>query len=206
MEDVDEICNGQHTCERKGCMFPLHSQGPILPCNYSINPSLPTNLCNLLSHNGAALKPFATSAKKAFFTFMKSEFHKVRMIILQENKNKERKRWFKLSRTAFLLVVWYQIWPVYSWLEWHHSSCDFSWNSCRLRHRPPWGSHYLIETWTREVTHTHTRLPTAQLHVRACVHTCAEYCDRTSFLYLLHLLQEWNLTEQSKTFPTWQSE
>ncbi len=41
---------------------------PLIP------PSLPTNLCNLLSHKGAALKPFATSAKKAFFTFGSGKF------------------------------------------------------------------------------------------------------------------------------------
>lgn len=29
---------------------------------------LPTKLCFLLSHSGAALTPFATKAKKAFFT------------------------------------------------------------------------------------------------------------------------------------------
>lgn len=38
--------------------------------------------------------------------------------------------------TLFLLVAWYQIWPVYSWLEWHRSSSGFSWSSCRPWHRP----------------------------------------------------------------------
>lgn len=57
MQDVDEICNGQHTCETKGFMFQF-------PQTYTSQfvLVLPTNLCNSLSHNGAALKPFATSA------------------------------------------------------------------------------------------------------------------------------------------------
>lgn len=39
-----------------------------------------------------------------------------------------------------LLVAWYQIWPVYSWLEWHRSSSGFSWSSCRLWHQPLQGN------------------------------------------------------------------
>lgn len=39
-----------------------------------------------------------------------------------------------------LLVMWYQIWPVYSWLEWLRSSSGFSWNSCRRCRQPLWES------------------------------------------------------------------
>lgn len=65
MEDVDEVCNRQHTCDRKDShCFTSHS------CQHLHNSSavLPTNLWILLSHKGAALKPLATIAKKAFFT------------------------------------------------------------------------------------------------------------------------------------------
>lgn len=40
-----------------------NSSNPEICPNY-----LPTKLCFLLSHSGAALTPFATKAKKAFFT------------------------------------------------------------------------------------------------------------------------------------------
>ena len=66
MEDVDEICYRQHTCDRKACKFPVMNN--LQRLLLSISFFLPTNLCTLLSHRGAALKPFATSAKKAFFT------------------------------------------------------------------------------------------------------------------------------------------
>lgn len=45
-----------------------NSQSTVCHGAYAFNP-LPTNLCNLLSHKGAALKLFDTKAKKAFFTF-----------------------------------------------------------------------------------------------------------------------------------------
>lgn len=73
MEDVDEICNSQHTCERNVPIIMLQSDRYItMATNEPL--VLPTNLCNLLSHKGAALKPFATSAKKAFFTFGSNKF------------------------------------------------------------------------------------------------------------------------------------
>lgn len=62
-------------------------------------------------------------------------------------------RMFKI----FLLVVWYQRWPVCSWLEWHRSSCDFSWNACRLC-REPLGESTHWKSWSE---HGHTWLPTA---------------------------------------------
>lgn len=86
MEDVDEIGNSQHTYDRKGFMFPqlqftvADTSSQIL--HQTLN--LPTNLCNLLSHNGAALKPFATSAKKAFFTFWKSKCQTVSEDLIRE--------------------------------------------------------------------------------------------------------------------------
>lgn len=64
MNDVDEICNSQHTCEWIEHVS-LFLQFKFI---YAISTTLPTNLFSSLSHKGAALKPFATSAKKAFCT------------------------------------------------------------------------------------------------------------------------------------------
>lgn len=68
VEDVDEICNGQHTCE-KGMALHLGKYSDVNEMWWHKYTFLPTNVCNLLSHKSAALRPFATSAKKAFFTF-----------------------------------------------------------------------------------------------------------------------------------------
>lgn len=59
----------------KSVMVSIPERGKVVSCNsYNGDPCvapsilLPTNLCNLLSHKGAALRPLATNAKKAFFT------------------------------------------------------------------------------------------------------------------------------------------
>lgn len=104
--------------------------------------ALPTNLCSLLSHKGAALRPFATSAKKAFFTFRKV------INVRGFTRTKDAPHTFNFlyfpyetqEACKILLVVWCQIWPVYSWLEWLHSSSGFSWNSCRWCRHPLWES------------------------------------------------------------------
>lgn len=85
MEDVDEICNSQHTCERHVPIIETHSDQHF---TMAMNESLvsPTNLCNLLSHRGAALKPFATSAIKAFFTFGRNKFTVRERIYKQKKK------------------------------------------------------------------------------------------------------------------------
>lgn len=158
MEDVDEVCDRQHACERKknlfSTLFLLHFNllSPLLilalavwvlrvcrPLNLL---ALPTNLCSLLSHKGAALRPFATSAKKAFFTFRKV------INVRGFTRTKDAPHTFNFlyfpyetqEACKILLVVWCQIWPVYSWLEWLHSSSGFSWNSCRWCRHPLWES------------------------------------------------------------------
>ena len=54
--------------------------------------------------------------------------------LLQTSGDQINNQWQAIPMA--LLVVWYQIWPVCSWLEWHHSSSDSSWSSCTPRH---WG-------------------------------------------------------------------
>lgn len=161
MEDVDEVCDRQHACERKknlfSTLFLLHFNllSPLLilalavwvlrvcrPLNLL---ALPTNLCSLLSHKGAALRPFATSAKKAFFTFRKV------INVRGFTRTKDAPHTFNFlyfpyetqEACKILLVVWCQIWPVYSWLEWLHSSSGFSWNSCRWCRHPLWEKHVI---------------------------------------------------------------
>lgn len=79
MEDVDKICNGQHTCvERHLLHLGKYCNGQKPKCDsVKYSPVLPTNVCNLLSHKSAALKSFATSAKKAFFTFESIEITQI---------------------------------------------------------------------------------------------------------------------------------
>lgn len=101
MQDVDEVGNSQHTCGTKGYMFSLLS---LRVTDTKLTWLLPTNLCNLLSHRGAALKPFATSAKKAFFTFGSGN---KRQCIFQANNQAAI-----CFSAAHSLVAWYQIWPV----------------------------------------------------------------------------------------------
>lgn len=60
-------------------------------------------------------------------------------------------------RDAASLVAWCQIWPVYSWLEWRHSSGGFSWSSCKLWHQPL-GRDY--DTWSRHTFWTGSRVRT----------------------------------------------
>lgn len=105
---------------------------------------LPTNLCNLLSHRGAALRPFATKAKKAFLT-CKILAHCILIIIIfisQESSHcaiylciparyvrncihsiKEAMAAREMQSSP---VVWCQIWLACSLLAWHHSNSAFS--------------------------------------------------------------------------------
>lgn len=85
VEDVDKIRNGQHTCDKQDSLtgrpkLQLRSKRPL---------ALPTNVCNLSSHKSAALRPFATSAKKAFFTCGSHKSHR----LIYERGGGSRKEW-----------------------------------------------------------------------------------------------------------------
>lgn len=69
MQDIDEVSNSQHTCGRNWFTPPFLDKPTKNTSLEEETHALPTNLCNLLSHRGAALKPFATRAKNALFTF-----------------------------------------------------------------------------------------------------------------------------------------
>lgn len=52
--------------------------------------NLPTKLCFLLSHSGAALTPFATKAKKAFFTCKESEQIHKSLLLIQHSRQQQK--------------------------------------------------------------------------------------------------------------------
>lgn len=125
---------------------------------FKYSPFLPTNDFNLLSHKSAALRPFATRAKKAFFTF-ESINHTDRGFINRKQRQTTQK---KTGLNELLLEVGYQKWSVYSWLEWHRNSSGFSWNSWRLWRQP------LRAQWLYN-------LNTPYSHVQACTDKTAEH-------------------------------
>ncbi len=69
VKNIDEICDRQHTWrKRQGNEGNKRTTDTDQTNKHTLWSDLPTNLCSLLSHKGAALRPFATNAKKAFFT------------------------------------------------------------------------------------------------------------------------------------------
>lgn len=146
---------------------------------FKYSPSLPTNVFNLLSHKSAALRPFATRAKKAFFTF-ESINHTDWGFINRKQRQVTQK---KMGLNELLLEVGYQKWSVYSWLEWHRNSSGFSWNSCRLW-RQPLRAHWLHNLNTSILTRAgmHRQNGRAQHKL-------------TFFVYLLLLSLVWHLQD-----------
>lgn len=153
VQDVDEICDGQHTCGRKEYL-------------YCLGWCVAMRFIGLLTHKPLRLVvPQRRSPQAVCNQRIERLLH-----LGQVRKMKEKwglalffpKMW---EFTRDPLAAWYQIWPVYSWLEWRRSSSGSSWSSCRPWRRPLRADMVTLlvsrEQQTQAQTQTHTHLVSA---------------------------------------------
>lgn len=122
VQDVDEICDGQHACGWKEDLY-----WPWLISRYALHrrpthPQTSATCCPTAARPSSHLQPVQRRPSSPWGSQRGLRFA-VGFI----------KTW-KLTRDS--LAEWYQIWPVYSWLEWRRSNSGSSWSSCRPWRRP----------------------------------------------------------------------
>lgn len=156
---------------------------------FKYSPSLPTNVFNLLSHKSAALGPFATRAKKAFFTFESIYHTDWGFINRKQRQTTKKKRWDWMSSYLKLGIKndqftadWNGIVTAVAFHE-IHVDCGVSlWEHIG----------YIIS------------IPPYS-HVQACTDKTAEHNTKrlTFFVYFLLLSLVWHLQDSGAKVSAW---